>query len=59
MKYISFLHNKEAKFGIINNETITDLTGKILGANSLKALIENKVFQKQENMQMKIQEILV
>ena len=42
MKFISFLLNKEAKFGIINNETITDLTGKISGANSLKALIENK-----------------
>ena len=39
MKFISFLLNKEAKFGIINNETITDLTGKISGANSLKALI--------------------
>ena len=39
---ISFLQNKEAKFGIINNESITDLTGKVSGANTLKALIENK-----------------
>ena len=38
MKFISFLHNKQAKFGIINNESITDLTGKILGSNTLKEL---------------------
>tara|TARA_Y100000588_G_C13899444_1_gene772192 strand:+ start:323 stop:811 length:489 start_codon:yes stop_codon:yes gene_type:complete len=42
MKFISFLHNKEAKFGIINNKSITDLTGKISSANTLKTLIENK-----------------
>ena len=42
MKFISFLHNKEAKFGIINNKSITDLTGKISGANTLNALIEIK-----------------
>ena len=41
MKFISFLHNKEAKFGIINNQKITDLTNKISGASTLKDLIAN------------------
>ena len=39
MKFISFIHNKEAKFGIINDKTILDLTGKVLKANTLKDLI--------------------
>ena len=42
MKFISFLHNNEAKFGVINNKIITDLTGKVSGANTLKDLIANK-----------------
>ena len=42
MKFISFALNKEEKFGIINNESITDLTGKISGADTLKALIEKQ-----------------
>ena len=42
MKFISFLHNKEAKFGLINNRTIIDLTGKVSGANNLKDLILKK-----------------
>ena len=42
MKFISFLLNKEAKFGILNNKSITDLTDKISGANTLKDLIANK-----------------
>ncbi len=42
MKFISFLHNKEAKFGILINKAITDLTGKISGAVTLKDLIKNK-----------------
>ena len=41
MKFISFKHNKEAKFGILNNQLITDLTNKIKGANTLKDLIAN------------------
>ena len=32
MKFISFLHNKEAKYGVVNNKLITDLTGKVLKA---------------------------
>ena len=42
MKFISFLHNKEAKFGILKNKSITDLTDKISGANTLKDLIAKK-----------------
>ena len=47
MKFISYSHNGEHKFGILNNDLITDLTGKISGATSLKDLILKKVFQKQ------------
>ena len=39
MKFISFLHNNEEKFGILNNQSITDLTGKI--SNSPYAKIAN------------------
>ena len=42
MKFISFKHNKEEKFGIVNNQVITDLTNKIKGAKTLKDLIANK-----------------
>ena len=42
MKFISYLHNNEPKFGILNNDLITDLTGKISGATSLKDLIFKK-----------------
>ena len=42
MKFISFLHNKEAKYGVINNNLVTDLTGKVLEANTLKELIQKK-----------------
>ena len=35
MKFISFLHNNEEKFGILNNQTVTDLTGKISNSNPL------------------------
>ena len=42
MKFISFKHNKQNKFGIINNNKITDLTGKISNSNTLKDLIQNQ-----------------
>ena len=42
MKFISFKHNDQNKFGIINNNKITDLTGKISNSNTLKDLIQNK-----------------
>ena len=42
MKFISYLHNDENKFGILDNDLITDLTGKISGATSLKELIFKK-----------------
>ena len=42
MKFISYSHNGEHKFGILDNDLITDLTGKISGANSLKDLILKK-----------------
>ena len=39
MKFISYLHDSKAKFGILDNNHITDLTGKISGAENLKDLI--------------------
>ena len=42
MKFISYSHNGEHKFGILDNDLITDLTGKISGATSLKDLILKK-----------------
>ena len=42
MKFISFNHNNTEKFGIIENNVITDLTGKISDAKSLKELIKVK-----------------
>ena len=42
MKFVSFLLKGQAKFGISDDKNITDLTGKIKGANTLKELISNK-----------------
>ena len=42
MKFISFKHNEQNKFGIINNNKITDLTGKVSNSNTLKDLISNQ-----------------
>ena len=42
MKFISYSHNGEHKFGILDSDLITDLTGKISGATSLKELIFKK-----------------
>ena len=42
MKFISFKHNDQNKFGIINNNKITDLTGKVSNSNTLKDLISNQ-----------------
>ena len=42
MKFVSFLQKSQAKFGISDGKNITDLTGKINGANTLKELISNK-----------------
>ena len=39
MKFISFLMNGDARYGIFDDNTITDLTDKILGARTLKELI--------------------
>ena len=42
MKFISFKHDNIEKFGIIENNLITDLTGKIGAASNLKELIKIK-----------------
>ena len=42
MKFISYKLNSEFKFGIIDNNLITDLTDKISGAHTLKDLIFQK-----------------
>ena len=39
MNFISFLFNRKARYGISNNDSITDLTNKVLGAKTLKELI--------------------
>ena len=49
MKFISFSHNGQKKFGIINNNKITDLTGKISNSNTLKDLISNKGIHEAKN----------
>ena len=49
MKFISFSHNGQKKFGIINNNKITDLTGKISDSNTLKDLISNKGIHEAKN----------
>ena len=48
MKFVSFLQNNHAKFGISDGKNITDLTGKIGGANTLKELIANKLIQEEK-----------
>ena len=45
MKFISFKHNQQNKFGIINNNKITDLTGKVSNSNTLRDLIQNRGIQ--------------
>jgi len=42
MKFVSFLLKGQPKFGISDGKNITDLTGNINGANTLKELILNK-----------------
>ncbi len=41
MKFVSFTRNDNDGFGIISDDKITDLTGKIGGAKTLRQLIEN------------------
>ena len=49
MKFISFTHDNTEKFGVIENNLITDLTGKISGTVNLKELIkENKINEAKE-----------
>ena len=45
MKFVSFLLKGQAKFGISDGKNLTDLTGKIKGAKTLKELISNKGIQ--------------
>ena len=45
MKFVSFLLKGQAKFGISDGKNLTDLTGKIKDANTLKELISNKGIQ--------------
>jgi len=40
MNFISFLNNNEERFGIVLNNKVTDLTGKINNIKSLKELIQ-------------------
>ena len=45
MKFVSFLLKGQAKFGISDGKNLTDLTGKINDANTLKELISKKGIQ--------------
>ena len=45
MKFVSFLLKGQAKFGISDGKNLTDLTGKIKDANTLKELISNNGIQ--------------
>ena len=42
MKFLSFVFKGESKFGVYNGKNITDLTGKIKKAQTLKDLISDK-----------------
>ena len=53
MKFVSFLQNNQAKFGISDGKNITDLTGKIRGTNTLKELITNKLIQEAKEFSKK------
>ena len=52
MKFISFNHDNSEKFGIIENNLITDLTGKIDGASSLKELIKIKKIKEAKELSL-------
>ena len=54
MKFVSFLQKSQAKFGISDGKNITDLTGKINGANTLKELISNKGIEEAKQYAKKI-----
>ncbi|MBH90658.1 MAG: 5-carboxymethyl-2-hydroxymuconate isomerase [Candidatus Marinimicrobia bacterium] len=53
MKFLSFLHSGQPKFGIYDESKIIDLTGKIDGARSLKELIANNNISKAKNFASK------
>ena len=42
MKFLSFLFKGKSKFGVYDGKNITDLTGKIKEANTLRELISKK-----------------
>ncbi len=49
MNYISFLMNNEERFGIVSDNKVTDLTGKISNTNSLKDLIKSNGLREGRN----------
>ena len=53
MKFVSFLLKGQPKFGISDGNNITDLTGKIKGAQTLKELISNKSLQEAKDFSKK------
>ena len=53
MKFVSFLLKGQPKFGISDGNNITDLTGKIKGAETLKELISNKSIQEAKDFSKK------
>ena len=57
MKFVSFLLKGQVKFGISDGKNLTDLTGKIKDANTLKELISNKGIQEAKEYAKKIQVI--
>ena len=58
MKFVSFLLKGQPKFGVSDGKNITDLTGKIKGAQTLKELIINNSINEAKEFSKKIQERL-
>ena len=56
MKFVSFLIKGQPKFGVSDGKNITDLTGKIKGAQTLKELIINESINEAKEFSKKIQE---
>ena len=63
MKFVSFLLKDQPKFGVSDGKNITDLTGKIKGAQTLKELLiiesinEAKEFSKKNPGKINVDEI--
>ena len=51
MKFVSFLQNNQAKFGISDGKNITDLTGKIKGAIHVPRGLLEFIFRPEDHVE--------